>query len=139
LSEEVVHQFTPYVFYAMNGRQKVIIKWSSNRSNNPSEREVNLKTFDVEGQDNVVFLSVNTCQLADDLLSAFDRFVSRMEKNQSFMNGCLRRLKRSREMKSCVTLGKAVQNTVKSQIVLAKASTQGRLNKRMQVTWYNSP
>ncbi|HMB92633.1 MAG TPA: hypothetical protein VKP65_17400 [Rhodothermales bacterium] len=79
-----VHHFTPSVYFAMNGRQKVIVEWTSNRSNTEKQRIVNMKTFDVEGRKDVIILAVNTCQLADDLLSAFDLFLEKIEKPSHF-------------------------------------------------------
>jgi len=99
-----------------------------------------MKTFDIKGKEDVIHLVVNTCQLADDLLSAFDKFVEKMEKNESFKNGCLRRLKRSLEMKNCIVLkkGKPIQKSkvLRRQIFLAKDSTEGELVNK-QVEWYN--
>ena len=124
----------------MKGNRKVVVKWSSNRSDKDHNRRVNMKTFDMKGHKDVIYLSVNICQLADDLLSAFDKFVTKMEKKESFKNGCLRRLRRAMEMKNCMTLKKVgweVKKEIRNQIFLAKSSTEGELDENLQVVWYH--
>jgi len=133
-----VHNFLPTVFFVMHGNQKIILKWTSNRSNAQHNRIVNMKTFDKKDSKDTIYLSINICQLADDLLGAFDKFIQKIETNSSFQNGCLRRVKRSFSMKNCMTLartGKQEKNELRKQIFLAKNSTKGKIDKDLQVTW----
>ena len=122
----------------MQGNKKTILKWTSNRSNANHNRVVNLKTFNKKGSTDTVYLSINICQLADDLLWAFDNFIQKIDRNTSFKNGCLRRLKRAFKMKNCMTLrtGKAQRTELKKQILLAKKSTKGKIDNNLQVEWY---
>jgi hypothetical protein len=132
-----VHNFIPFSYYAMKGNRKVTVKWTSNNSNAQHNRAVNLGIFDSEYDTNTVCLSVNTCQLADDLLYALDALITRMEKNSSFRRGCLRRLQRSLETRSYKTirLGNAGKNTIRDQIFRASTSSKGIL-RGDQVEWY---
>jgi len=136
-----VHHFVPFVYYAMSGTQKVLIGWSSNSSNDESDRKVNMKIINKQGNKNILYLAVNICQLADDLLIAFDKFVDMIEKDPSFENECLRRLQRVMEPKNCMTLKKVgirTKEKLRSQIFLAKCSTEGELEEK-QVKWYHKP
>jgi hypothetical protein len=136
-----VHNFTPFVYYSVTGKKKVVVEWTSNRSDEQHNRDVNLRTFDRKGCDGLICLSVNTCQLADDLLDAFDNFVGKMERNQSFHNGCIRRLRRSLMRRNCMSLKKVGQNKkeeIRKQILLARDSTKGMLDERNQVQWYSN-
>lgn len=134
-----VHNFTPFEIYTMKGNKKILVKWTSNRNDEQHNRDVNMRIFDKKGNNDSIYLSLNICQLADDLLYAFDKFMGKMEMNQSFKNGCLRRLKRSLEMKNCMSLkkaGKKQKEEIKKQILLAKESTAGVLDDNNQVEWY---
>lgn len=134
-----VHNFVPSVYFVMQGNQKTIVNWTSNRSDEKHNRVVNMKTFNKKGSEDTIYLSTNICQLGDDLLSAFDKFIQRIENKSSFKNGCLRRLKRALSMKNCMTLsrtGKAEKIELKNQILLAKDSTEGEVDDNLQVTWY---
>ncbi len=133
-----VHHFTPFVYYATENNKKVVLEWSSNRSDAQHNREVNMRTSRKEGSDDVICLSINTCQLADDLLTALDKFVEKMEKNHSFKNGCLRRLRRSLEKRNCMSLEKASRvhrNEIRKQILLARDSAEGTMGTNGQVRW----
>jgi hypothetical protein len=132
-----VHNFIPFTYYAMRGNQKVTVKWTSNNSNAKHNRAVNLKMFDTESGKNTVCLSVNTCQLADDLLYALDALIARMERDDSFRRGCLRRLERSLRARNCMTMrmGNAAKNVIKKQILGGPISTKGIL-RGDQVEWY---
>jgi len=135
-----VHQFVPYKYYAMKGNRKVVLEWLSNRSDEEHNRRVNMKTFNKEGHKDVIFLSVNICQLADDLLSAFDEFIKKMEKNEFFKNGCLRRLGHTLAIKNCMTLSRvstAAKEEIRRQIFLAMDSTEGKIDQNKQVFWYD--
>ena len=73
-----VHQFVPYRYYVMKGNRKIVVEWSSNRSDEDHNRLVNMKTFDKKGHKDVIYLAININQLADDLLIAFDNFFMKM-------------------------------------------------------------
>jgi hypothetical protein len=134
-----IHNFVPSVYFVLQGNQKSIVNWTSNRSDEQHNRVVNMKTFNKKGSEDTIYLSINICQLGDDLLSAIDKFIQRIENKSSSKNGCLRRLKRALSMKNCMTLsgtGKAEKIELKNQILLAKDSTEGEVDDNLQVTWY---
>lgn len=134
-----VHNFLPSVFYVMHGNQKIILEWTSNRSSEQHNRIVNMNTFNKKDSEDTIYLSINICQLADDLLCAFDKFIRKIEANSSFQNDCLRRLKRSFNMKNCMKLartGTKEKNELRKQILLAKNSTKGKIDEDLQVEWY---
>jgi len=134
-----VHNFVPSVYFVMQGNRKTIVKLTSNRSNEEHNRIVNMKTFNKKGATDTIYLSINICQLGDDLLNAFDKFVQKIDKNSSFKNGCLRRLKRTLSMRNCMTLsrtGKADKDELRNQILLAKDTTKGEIDDNIQVKWY---
>jgi len=134
-----VHNFTPFVFYVMRGNKKIILKWTSNRSSKLHNRNVNMKTFKRAGSDNEIYLSVNICQLADDLLLSVDKLINKMQKKESFRNGCIRRLNNSLKMRNCMTLktiGKAKKKILRDEILLAKNSCAGILKNDKQVQWF---
>jgi hypothetical protein len=134
-----VHSFFPSIYFVMRGKNKIIVKWTSNRSNEKRNRIVNMNTFDKVGEANTVMLSVNIFQLADDLLSAFDKFLNKMSKKPQFKNGCRRRINNVLKMKNCESLhriGKGERQILKNQILLAKNSTKGKIDANIQVEWY---
>jgi hypothetical protein len=136
-----VHSFTPYVFYVMRGRKKIVFSWTSNRSNETHNRAVNMKTFKKEGSYNHICLSINICQLADDLLSSLDKLIDKTQKSQSFKNGCIRRLNNSLRMKNCM-IDKSIKPKwkrplLRDQILLAKNQSAGILKRNNQVEWFN--
>jgi len=75
-----VHNFVPSIFYVLQGNRKTILKWTSNRSNANQNRIVNMNTFNKKDSADTIYLSINICQLADDLLSAFDKFIQKIDK-----------------------------------------------------------
>ncbi|OGU27105.1 MAG: hypothetical protein A2057_06840 [Ignavibacteria bacterium GWA2_35_9] len=135
-----VHNFAPSAYYVVKGNRKIIIRWTSNRSDAIHNRKVNLNIFDKKGQKDNIFLSINTCQLADDLLNAFDKFINKIERKPSFMNGCLKRLNRTISVKNYMTLkvGNLEKDELRRQIILAKNSTKGEIDDKLQVKWYNA-
>jgi hypothetical protein len=134
-----VHNFTPFVFYVIRGNKKIILRWTSNRSSKPRNRKVNMKTFKRKGSDNEIYVSVNICQLADDLLLSVDKLINKMQNNESFRNGCIRRLNNSLKMKNCMSLkkiGREKKEILRDQILLAKDSCAGILKNDKQVQWF---
>ena len=134
-----VHNFAPSQFYAVQGNKKTIIKWTSNRSNAKHNRAVNLRTFNKKNSLNIIYLSINIFQLADDLLYAFDRLIEKIDGQSSFANGCLRRLNRLFKMKNCMSLkriGNTKKGQLKNQILTAKSSTIGTIDDHLQVEYY---
>lgn len=109
-----VHNFIPSTYFVMQGNRKTKIEWTSNRSNEIHNRVVNMKTFDKKGATDTIYLSINICQLGDDLLNAFDKFIKKIDNKLSFKSGCLRRLKRTLKMKNCMTLLRIGNNEKKN-------------------------
>lgn len=134
-----VHHFKPSSFYTFKGNRKIYMKWTSNRSDASHNREVNMNTFKKRGNDNWVCLSVNICQLADDLLYAFDNFIKKIETKQPFKNWCLRRINGTFKMTNCMSLkkvGKSQRKEIRKQILYAHENISGILDKNNQVEWF---
>ena len=111
-----VHQFVPYGYYAMRGSSEVKLLWTCSREDTPDSRRVHLKTgITKDAPPNEFRLVVNICQLADDLVSAFDKLVAKMEGDVKFMADCLRRL-------DCALKIKKVKGKKATQILLATDS-----------------
>jgi hypothetical protein len=132
-----VHGVFPYSYYARAGGRKVTVHWSSNNNWAEHNQAVNLKFFDVEGDPEAVCLSVNTCALADDLMTAFDGLVARMEAKPAFGRACLRRLNSVLETRFVEAKGLqlAGRREVEAQILAAPSHTEGIL-RGDQVDWY---
>jgi hypothetical protein len=133
-----VHNYFPKTIYLTQGRKKIVMKWTSNRGNEDHNRRVNMQTFNKIGDKNIVFLSVNISQLADDLVIAIDNFTKKIDSNPSFGRACLRRLNRSQKMQNYTSLriGTTEKQIIKDQIRLAKALTKGQMSSDLQVKWY---
>ena len=56
------------------------------------------------------------------------------------MNGCLKRLNRTISVKNYMTLkvGNLEKDELRRQIILAKNSTKGEIDDKLQVKWYNA-
>lgn len=134
-----VHNFKPYDFFVQTGRKKIYLKWSSNRSDEKHNRKVHLKTFKDEDSENIIYLAINICQLADDLLLALEKIVSKIKSKQSFYNGCQTRLNKSLESQNCFKLAKIgakKKEILKDQILIAERTCEGVLKKDKNVQWY---
>ena len=126
-----VHGFVPKAFYVMEGTEKVRFGWSSNNDIDANNRNVNMRIAHKEGDNNALYLMVNICQLADDLLDAFDKFIEKMKKEASFKDDCLRRLQHVLDLKEG-------RGKIKEQILEARDSPDGILGDRMQVRWLST-
>lgn len=130
-----IHNLFPYSYFIRSGNKKLIISWTSNPTNKIHNRNVHMKTFDKENEENYIYLSFNTYQLAIDLKLAFEKFIKKIDKNPSFMRGCQRRLKRTRKFKN---FGKLKEfKHIKKDFIYAHANTKGSIDNKLQVTWYS--
>lgn len=75
-----VHQYEPKLFMVSNSPD-IVIKWVSTNHNRTKERQQHLLPFRMNGKDDTVYLVVNICQLADDLLQALNDFENDLVKN----------------------------------------------------------
>jgi hypothetical protein len=132
-----VHGFLPYKYYALQGRRKITVRWSSNNDFKPHNRAVNLKLFDVQGDPNSVCLAINICELADDLFAALDKIIRRIDRDPSFERACVRRLNRVLKPRYIKAKGLRVAGKaeIEAQILAAPGSTSGLL-RGDQVEWY---
>jgi hypothetical protein len=134
-----VHNFKPYEFYIQNGRKKLHLKWSSNRSNENHNRAVHMKTFRHEDSENYIYVSINICQLADDLLTSLENLISKIKANRSFYNGCQTRLNKLLEPRNCLKVtkvGKRKREVLRDQILSAKTSCKGIIKRDKNIQWY---
>ena len=89
-----VHAHKPFSYRApLPGSTTVVdVQWLSANHNPPRERGVHLLAFPIDGRPNAVYLVMNTCQLAYDLLFAIDSFMTRLRSDPRRKSDCQNRL-----------------------------------------------
>jgi hypothetical protein len=98
-----VHEFFPKTFFVDlpgNRPRRIRIKWLLNNTNKKGNRAANMKFFPMAGKNATIHCTINTCQIADDLLSAFDVFMQRLETNPTFRRESAFRLQHMLLMKN---------------------------------------
>lgn len=90
-----IHQLKPQAYRAplTDGAQRRIrVRWLSSNHNRRRERGQHMLLFPMEGKRNDVYLVVNSCQLADDLVSAVDAFIAHLHTNAKDRKECAKRI-----------------------------------------------
>lgn len=133
-----VHALVPYIYYTLSGNRKKLVKWSTNNDWTEHNRAVHLQFFDIEGDPDSICLSINVCELADDLLLSLDALLDRMRANPAFGRGCISRLNRihSHVYVDRKGLRLSAKAQVKSQMLAAVGLTAGVIRGGDQVEWY---
>lgn len=127
-----VHQFKPFSYRAPlgdNSGRQVAVRWLSTNHNRKLERNLHLLVFPMEDTLDTVFLVVNSCQLADDLLSAVDNFIAHLRATPRQKEECEKRIESLTEIQDSKPMGPII----KSQIHDAWDKQGGLLNKNGMV------
>lgn len=117
-----VHNYEPdsfYVYDPNNKPKKISVKWLANNDNTISHRKGNLKFYPMERRKGSIWLTLNICKLADDLLYALDKLIKKMDKEHEFKKKCEKRLNEFGKIKNYDLLGRSIRDKVKNQVLLA--------------------
>lgn len=127
-----VHQLKPYSYRAplrdASGRQ-VAVRWLSTNHNRKQERTQHMLVFPMEDTPDTVFLVVNSCQLADDLLSAVNGLINHLRAKPLHKEVCEKRIESLTKICDYTETSKSMVPIIKSQIRDAWNRQGGRLNK----------
>lgn len=131
-----VHELKPVSYRApLRGVpcRKVEVRWLSTNHNRERERRRHMLVFPMEGKPDTVYLVMNSCQLADDLLDAVDQFVERLKADSPREKRCAERIKSLAQVREYTQAGKSMAPTIKQQIRDAWAKQGGLLDKSGKV------
>ncbi len=134
-----VHQWRPIDYYTDVDGQRVIVQWFTNSSDALHNRIAHLKTFRTS-MPGLVYLVINICQLADDLVQAFHNFADKMREKKSYGDDCLQRYEALIAAKNCMEFPKLNEHKkeqLRQEIIQAHKSIAGELDSLRQVKkWY---
>ncbi|MDO8987618.1 MAG: hypothetical protein Q7V14_05285 [Coriobacteriia bacterium] len=131
-----VHQFRPYGYVDSSqddaSRQ---VWWLTTNHNRKAERRQHMLVYPVPHVSNAVYVVVNCCQLADDLLLAVDRLISRIETGDFDAEPLMARIATVRKPQQVdgIKAGAAAKQILREQIALAWESSGGRLDAKLNV------
>ncbi len=132
-----VHAYKPYSYHAtVDGAspKDVVVRWLSTNHNRKIERRQHMLVFPMRGKPDTVYLVINNCQLADDLVSAVDEFIKRLRLDHTWRQECTVRV--AALFKPCgiaEVQGKTRAATVRDQIEYAWGSQGGLLDRKGNV------
>lgn len=139
-----VHQLKPYTYRAplKNGvSQQITVNWLSTNHNRKRERGQHMLFFPMEGKKNDVYLVVNSCQLADDLVVAVDAFISHLKSTPADRAECAKRVASLKDPSEYndQKIGKQIIPKLLKQIRSAWRDKAGKLNQNGHITlWHPS-
>jgi len=90
-----VHQLKPDSYRAPltdKSENQVEVKWISSKHNRKRERANHMLLFPMENMNNVVYLHMNSCQLADDLVYAVNRMIDALREGKLDKHACSKRI-----------------------------------------------
>jgi hypothetical protein len=130
-----VHQLKPYAYSAplAGSEGSIEVRWLSSNHNRKRERSLNLLVFPMKNRPGAVYLVMNSCQLADDLVSAINRFLGALRRGELDVADCARRLDTISQPRSYKEVGKSMAESVKEQIRVAWTSQGGMLDEQGNV------
>jgi len=132
-----VHAHKPYSYRApLPGSTTVVeVQWLSTNHNRPRERGVHLLAFPIHGHPNAVYLVMNVCQLAHDLLSAIDSLMTRLRSDPRLKSDCQNRLNALTRIQDHTSIqGTNRQRIVAQEIARVWASRGGMIDATGNVT-----
>lgn len=136
----VIHQYRPisYKIQLNDDSSKTInVKWVSTIHNRKKERQLNLLTFPMEGNEDSVFIVINNCQFVDDLLIALDNLLEKLKGNKQFENECTKRIENLMIVED-YKQARGISESVKNQIIKAWNNMDGLLNKNANLVKLHS-
>ena len=122
----LVHAWQPYSYTALVDEHPVTVRWLSSNHARAVERGNHLLTFRHASEPETIILVVNTCELAEDLLLAVDRFIRALEDKADFDAKCAERLEQALQVRDVGTIqGAHIRDTVQAQIAASWESAGG--------------
>lgn len=129
-----VHQYKAISYYDLYPNsipRKITVKWLSSLHNRNTERNQNMLPYRMRGKKDTVYIIINNCQLVDDLITALDNFIEKLQKNTTWQSQCLNRIEDLNKSKDTSTLrGNNIAIAVKDQIEKAWKLRDGLLDSR---------
>jgi len=119
-----VHQLSPYSYrcpLADADPREIEVRWLTSNHNRKHERAQHLLTFPMAGEPDAVYIVVNTCQLADDLVTSIHRLAGAMRGGRIPVQDCSRRIEQLRQAVDDSEAGKLMAVTVRDQMRTAWA------------------
>jgi len=126
-----VHQLSPYSYRCAleeDDSQQIEVRWLTSNHNRKHERAQHLLTFPMEGEPDAVYIVVNTCQLADDLVTSIHRLAGAMRGGQIAAQDCSRRIEQLRRAVDYAEVGKSMAASVRDQMRAAWVQQGGQLD-----------
>lgn len=114
-----VHQLKPYSYrgpLAGGAAEEVEVRWLSTNHNRRRERAQHMLVFPVRNQQSRVFLVVNSCQLADDLVASVNRLIGALREDELDLPAITQRVASLGDARSYQDAGKSMAQQVKEQI-----------------------
>lgn len=122
----VVHAWQPYSYRADLDGTSVTVRWLSSNHDRAAERGNHLLTFKHSSEPNTMILVVNTCELAQDLLTAVDAFIAALEGEPELDSKCAQRLAESLAVHGLdFVQGARIRESVENQMRLSWHAAAG--------------
>src|SRR5690554_1100965 len=87
--------------------------------------------YRMRGKKETVYIVINNCQLVDDLITALDNFIEKLQKDTTWQSQCLNRIEDVNKNKDASNLrGNNIATSVKDQIEKAWELRGGLLNSK---------
>jgi len=129
-----VHQYKAISYYNLYPNRippKITVKWLSSIHNRKRERNQNMLPYRMRGKKETVYIVINNCQLVDDLITALDNFIEKLQKDTTWQSQCLNRIEDVNKNKDASNLrGNNIATSVKDQIEKAWELRGGLLNSK---------
>jgi hypothetical protein len=126
-----VHQIKPYSYRAPladGDAVEVVVRWLSTNHNRKRERAQHLLVFPMERKTGTVYLVMNSCQLADDLVTAINGLIDALRSGEVDFSTCASRVSALDEPRSYRDAGKSMADSVMRQIRRAWEQQGGMLD-----------
>ena len=122
----LVHAWQPYSYRAELDGSHITVKWLSSNHDRAAERGNHLLAFKDSSASDTVILVVNTCELAQDLLTAIDNFIVALDKRPELDSKCAERLAASLAIHDLdFVQGKLIREAVEDQMRTSWQSAAG--------------
>ena len=132
----VVHEYKPLSYrvpLSAASAGKVEVRWVSTNHNRKKERAQQMLSFAADSEPDTVLIVSNTCQLADDLLEALDRFISDLKADPVLCRECSERVAVLSAVRNYTDVKGKSKDRVKNEVARAWTSKGGLLDKKGNV------
>ncbi|MDP8246723.1 MAG: hypothetical protein P9M00_01160 [Candidatus Tritonobacter lacicola] len=132
-----VHEYEPKsycAYFPSEMSERISVKWLSNNNNARAFRDENMRFYSMQGNISNIYLVINICQLADDLLAALDALILEIRNGRVYRCACENRLSRLGDVRKYIEVrGVNSRNAVKNQIFLAFQKRAGEIDQNGRV------